>query len=97
MQNFYAGTAYRWEIFYIPLALNYNIVYFQPAPLTFGSIEAKNGIGAHLGVGWFINDHFALEFIGRSAMTELNLTNSTGTSKNKGTIASTSLLLRYDY
>ncbi|WP_413575487.1 hypothetical protein ACLVWU_14200 [Bdellovibrio sp. HCB290] len=96
-QNLYVGTAYRWEVFFIPLALNYSFVFFQPPPLSFGTVEVKNGIGAHLGVGWFIGENFVIEILGRSALTELNMSSSSGTSKNEGTIASSSLLLSFQY
>ncbi|WP_413585030.1 hypothetical protein [Bdellovibrio sp. HCB274] len=97
VQNVYVGTAYRWENLFIPLALNYTFVFFQPAPLSVGTVEVKNGVGAHLGLGWFLGDNFVIEFLGRSALTELNMSDSTGTSKNEGTIASSSLLLSFQY
>ncbi|MEK2646436.1 hypothetical protein [Bdellovibrio sp. BCCA] len=90
----YAGTAYRWESFYIPLALVYGMTKFTSAT-PMDSIELKNGFGAHLGVGWIINDHFVIEYIGRAVTTELNVTSGSSSEKNTGTIGSAVLNFKY--
>lgn len=48
----YAGTLYRWESFYIPLAITYGMTKFTSAS-SLQSLEVKNGVGALLGLGWF--------------------------------------------
>ncbi|QDK46441.1 hypothetical protein DOM22_15355 [Bdellovibrio sp. ZAP7] len=95
--NIYGGTLYRWDSFYIPLALNYGAVNFKPASTFLGSYEAKGGMGAMLGVGWFIGEHIVIEYVGRSSTTELNTTTTAGTTKGTGTIASAMLTLKLMY
>lgn len=90
----YAGTLYRWESFYIPLAITYGITKFTAAT-TVESLEVKNGVGALLGLGWFFTDSLAIEYIGRSASTELNMSNGTDQSNTNGMISSALLNLKY--
>ncbi|WP_413943215.1 hypothetical protein [Bdellovibrio sp. HCB-162] len=91
---FYIGTAYRWENFYIPLAIVYGITkYTSASPMD--SIDIKNGIGAHLGVGWIIHDHFVIEYIGRAVTTELDLKSGSTSEKTTGTIGSAVLNFKY--
>ncbi|QLY24623.1 hypothetical protein [Bdellovibrio sp. KM01] len=95
--NIYMGTEYRWDSFYLPFALIYSTVNFRPATTFLGSYEAKGGAGIMLGVGWFIGEHFVIEYVGRSSTTELNTTTSSGTTKGTGTIASAMLTLKLMY
>ncbi|WP_374074852.1 hypothetical protein [Bdellovibrio bacteriovorus] len=90
----YIGVAYRWESFYIPLALTYGMSKFTAAT-PMDSIELKNGFGAHFGIGWFIGDHFVIEYIGRAVTTELNVTSGSASEKNTGTIATALLNFKY--
>lgn len=89
----YAGTAYRWESFYIPLAVTYGITKFTPA--TPVNNEFKSGPGVLLGIGWIIADRFVIEYLGRSAMTELNVTSGSDYMKTTGTVSSAVLNLKY--
>lgn len=95
--NIYGGTAYRWESFYIPIALNYGSINFKPASTFLGSYEAKGGMGAMLGFGWFIGEHIVIEYVGRSSTMELNTTSTAGTTKGTGTIGSAMLTLKLMY
>lgn len=89
----YAGTAYRWSSFYIPLGLTYGMTTFTPAtPMNF---EVKSGMGAILGLGWFFNENFVLEYIGRSATTELRATSGSDSETTTGVLASALLSLKY--
>ncbi|WP_413290750.1 hypothetical protein [Bdellovibrio sp. HCB337] len=91
----YGGTAYRWESFYIPLALTYGMTKFTEATSSTSTATTKNGVGAHLGMGWFFNENFVIEYIGRSATTELKATGSSGSETTTGTVASALLSLKY--
>ncbi len=95
--NIYLGTEYRWDSFYIPFSLIYSTVNFKPSSTFLGSYEAKGGMGVMFGVGWFIGEHFVIEYVGRSSTTELNTTSSSGTTKGTGTIASAMLTLKLMY
>jgi hypothetical protein len=91
----YLGTAYRWDSFYIPLAVTYGITKFTPSDDSV--VETKNGAGALIGLGWFIGDHFAIEYIGRSSTTEMKSTSSTVSFEGTGMIASAALTLKFFY
>jgi hypothetical protein len=97
MNNLYVGTAYRWDSFYLPLALNYGFVNFTKAPASTAEYETKDGIGMMLGVGWFIGDSFVIEYVGRSSTTELNSKQGSTTISSTGTVASAMLTLKYMY
>lgn len=89
----YVGAHYRWESLYIPIAITYGMTKFTT---TMGaqSLEVKNGIGALIGLGWFFTDNFAIEYIGRSAGTELNVSTTSSQEKSKGMISSSLLNLK---
>lgn len=89
----YAGTAHRWESFYIPLALTYGITKFTPA--TPMDVQIKNGVGVLLGIGWIIGDHFIIEYIGRAVTTELSARSGLDSQKTTGTISSAVLNFKY--
>lgn len=89
----YVGGAYRWESFYIPLGLTYGLTKMTPASEM--NIEVKNGVGALFGIGWFIGDHFVIEYIGRSATTELRIVEGADSENNIGTIGSALLNIKY--
>ncbi|WP_410468739.1 hypothetical protein [Bdellovibrio bacteriovorus] len=89
----YVGAHYRWESFYIPIAITYGITKFTTA-MGAQSLEVKNGIGALLGLGWFFTDNFAIEYIGRSAGTELNVSTASSKETSKGMISSALLNLK---
>jgi len=91
----YLGTAYRWNSFYLPLALTYGITTFTPA--NDSEVEFKGGPGAMLGLGWFIGEHIAIEYVGRSATTELKTTTGTTNFETTGIIASAALTLKFFY
>jgi hypothetical protein len=91
----YLGTAYRWSSFYLPFAITYGITKFTPADDSV--VETKNGAGAMLGLGWFIGEHVAIEYVGRSSTTELKSTSSGGSFETTGMIASAALTLKFFY
>lgn len=88
----YLGTAYKWESFYIPLALTYGISKVQPVS---GNADVKTGVGALLGFGYFFTDSFAIEYIGRSAVMDLNMSNGTTHENTNGTVSAPLLNLKY--
>jgi hypothetical protein len=57
----YASAAYRWKEFYLPFGLNSSGVKFTPARGFTGSHSASGGLGAQAGMGWMIQDRFAVE------------------------------------
>lgn len=91
----YLGTHYRWESFYIPFGLTYSINRFTPDPSTTADLEVKNGIGAIIGIGWFIGDRLSLDLIGKSSVVDLETTESGVTHTEKGSISTGTFSLRY--
>lgn len=88
------GAAYRWDIFYIPLALAYGLTTFTPAPgAPSGSTE--NGVGFYFGFGWYINDNFVIEYVSRSATTSLKFVAGADNETTTGTIGSALLGVKY--
>jgi len=90
----YGGWLYRWSSFYLPIGLTYGMTKFTTAAAGI-TAESKNGFGLQFGIGWFLGDNFVIEYIGRSATTELNLTSNTGNETTTGTIGSANLNLKY--
>lgn len=90
----YGGGLYRWDSFYLPLGLTYGITKFTSSSATV-TAEAKNGVGLHFGIGWFFGDNFVIEYIGRSATTELKLTSGSDSETATGVIGSAALNLKY--
>lgn len=76
----YASAAYRWNEFYLPFGLNYSVVKFTPAS-TGGNqaYDASGELGAQLGVGWFFEEHFAIEL--HSWVTGMNLRTGSGAAE----------------
>lgn len=89
----YAGTLYRWESFYIPLAFTIGINKFTPAGT--GDGEASNGFGVMLGLGWFFNNNWAVEFSSRSTTTKLKLSSGSDSIEVDGAIGSALLSGKY--
>lgn len=90
----YGGGLYRWDSFYLPLGLTYGITKFTSSSTTV-TAEAKSGVGLHFGIGWFLGDNFVIEYIGRSATTELKLTSGSDSETATGVIGSAALNLKY--
>lgn len=96
--SFYIGTAYRWNVFYIPLTLNVSKTKFTPAPTSGATATYEDGLGIYFALGWMIlGDHLAIEYGARSNVGKLNLTNSSNSdySKIDGTSASAVLSVKY--
>ncbi|AZZ35946.1 hypothetical protein CIK05_03770 [Bdellovibrio sp. qaytius] len=92
----YLGAAYKWESFYVPLAITYGISKIEPAAGATGTTtEIKTGAGALLGFGYFFSDSFAIEYIGRSATMKLKFTNGADHEENEGAISAPLLNLKY--
>lgn len=89
----YIGGAYKWESFYIPLALTIGVSTVKPPPGT--TADVKTGPGALLGFGYFFSDSVAIEYIGRSALMELKLTNGNTTETTNGAVGSALLNLKF--
>lgn len=91
----YLGTHYRWESFYIPLGLTYSINRFTPDASSTADHEIKNGVGALVGLGWFIGDRFALDLIGKSSVVDVETKQNGAIETEKGTISTGTFSLRY--
>lgn len=89
------GTAYRWDIFYIPLGLAYGLTKFTPATGATYTGTAENGMGAYIGMGWYVNDNFVIEYVSRSATTTLKLVAGADNETTTGTIGSALLGVKY--
>lgn len=86
------GAAYRWDVFYIPVGLTYGIT-AMTTPSS-GTLEVKGGVGMYYGIGWNFDDTIAIEYIGRSAMTEYTHKSGTNTENGQGVIGSALLNLK---
>lgn len=91
----YVGAHYRWQSFYIPLGITYSINRISTNSNTNGDLKVKNGIGALIGIGWFIDDRFAIDLLGKSSVVDLESSENGVSSTDKGTIATGTFSLRY--
>lgn len=73
----YGSAVYRWNMFYLPLGLNYSLAKFTPAAGFTGSYDVGGGLGAQLGAGWLVSNQFAAEL--HSWVTALKLKSVDGT------------------
>lgn len=92
---FHFGTAYRWDIFYLPIGITYGMTTFWSAPASTANVSITNGFGAIIGMGWYVNDNFAIEYVSRSAATTLNFTEGADSELTSGTLAASVLALKY--
>lgn len=88
MTFLYGSAAYRWNEFYLPFGLNYNIVNYKSEGTT-----TTGGIGAQLGFGYYINEEFLFELLSRSASLNQKSTDPNGSSVDFGAAYFTSLML----
>ncbi len=73
------SAAYRWHDFYLPFGLNYSIPTFTPSKTsTNDSDTIQGGIGAQLGVGFYVSDNAALELSSRA--TSVSFKSKTGST-----------------
>jgi hypothetical protein len=91
------SAAYRWGYFYLPFGLNFNTLTYTPPSGFAGSASSGGGLGAQLGVGFYITDKVTLELIERSLTGTLTTTTSTGVTTNYGTVALTGTRLVCKY
>lgn len=92
---FLAG-AYRWDSFFIPIGLTYGITHFKPSTTTPGTeVNTQNGVGSIIGVGWYVDKDFTIEYVGRSALTTLDIKSGSDFESNSGVVATALLSMKY--
>ena len=91
-----ANLIYRWDIFYIPFGINLTTVSYDPPANYDGTVDSTGGLGFNFGLGWFINDQFAIEYMSSSSVWELEADDgSTTTDFGDGILAVATLRLKY--
>lgn len=86
------GAVYRWDIAYIPVGLAYGVT-AMTMPSS-GTLEVKGGPGMFFGIGWNFNETIAIEYIGRSALTQYTYKQGTNTENGTGVIGANLLNLK---
>lgn len=92
----YANAVYRWGWFYLPFGVNATQLTFTPAEGFDGSYDEAGMMGAQLGAGFVVDDHFALELT--SWVTTMELTTLDGTESldyGEGILPSLYLFAKY--
>lgn len=90
----YAGVAYKWNIFYIPLGLTYGLNTIVPAAGP-GATTTENGFGFMWGLGWFLKDDIVIEYASRTAAIKIKYVNGADFENVSGTVATSILNLKY--
>ena len=86
------GAVYRWDIAYIPVGITYGMT-AMTMPSS-GTLEVKGGPGMFFGIGWNLDDTIAIEYIGRSTLTQYTYKNNTTTETGTGVIGANLLNLK---
>ena len=82
ISTLYFNAIYRWTMFYIPFGLNFSgVAVDNPPPALLG---LKGNVGAQLGIGFLIDDRFALEIISRALTVTAQSYTSGTTTLNLG-------------
>lgn len=69
---------YRWNSFYLPFGLNYSMhKYTMPASAVGYSVDVKGGLGAQLGIGFFLSNKFSIEVNSRALNYSLSFAKPT--------------------
>ena len=72
---------YRWDSFYLPFGLNYSShKYTLPSSAIGYSLDVRGGLGAQVGIGFFIDNKFSMEVKSRSL--NYNLSSSKPSANN---------------
>ena len=80
----YANAAYQWENFYLPFGFNYSFVKYTPPTSFQGTFDASGGLGAQLGMGYYVSSHFVSELFSRVVAVKLKSTTASGLAVNFG-------------
>tara|TARA_B100001971_G_scaffold215185_1_gene259394 strand:+ start:78871 stop:79506 length:636 start_codon:yes stop_codon:yes gene_type:complete len=92
----YANLIYRWNTFYIPFGVNITSVSYEPPSSYDGSVESTGGLGFNFGLGWFVTEQFAIEYMGSSNIWTLEAkSDSSETDYGDGVLAVATLKLKY--
>ena len=91
----YIGTVHRWDMVYVPIGLVYGQTSLKYTPLSPShKIEIQSGFGLLFGVGWIIDDQFAIEYISRSSVSKYTETNGAEKFEASAAIGTAALNLR---
>lgn len=67
---------YRWNSFYLPFGFNYSVhKYTLPTSSTGYSVDVTGGLGAQLGIGFFLGNKFSIEVKSRALNYNLSFKN----------------------
>ncbi len=89
----YYNFIYMWESVYIPFGFNISSIDYESGGT---EIEASSGLGVQFGVGVFVNNNFAIEFIARGIAFELEYTvDNLDVFFEEGVAADVGIRLRY--
>lgn len=92
------SLAGRFERFFVMAGINYSVISFSPSRNFSGSTSMQGGNNTHIGLGYYINDNFAIELmLWRRKRLKFSTTASNGTADSYGTgeAAATNLTLKY--
>lgn len=90
----YVGGAYLWQQFYIPVGMTYGMTKYETVDAA-TTADVKSGIGFLFGFGYFITENFAIEYIGRSALTTVTFKTGSTSEEVKGVISAPLLNIKY--
>ncbi len=57
------SLAGRFERFFVTVGINYSVANFSASPNFMGTVSVNGGNSTQLGFGYFISDHYAIEFM----------------------------------
>ena len=96
MLIFYGNGAYRWDQFYIPVGLNVSYVSYYADSGSIWDYDAMGGIGAQFGVGYYLTENVALEFLSRAVGMRLKVTSgATETEYERGWVTNSVLSAKF--
>lgn len=87
----YGGPTYRFDSFYIPIGFTYG---FTNLTSSLPNETITGGLGFSFGLGWFIGEHMAVEFLIRSAGFTYEKKSGTSLEKNTGAVGADTLNLK---
>jgi hypothetical protein len=92
----WGSAAYRWENFYLPFGLNYDVLSYTPPSGFIGSSTASGGFGGQVGVGYYVTPRIPVELDYR--MLAFNLSQTTPVlTTNYGSAYATTFLIKGEY
>jgi hypothetical protein len=91
----HVAAAYRWDIFYMPLGLTYATTTGTPVSSFTGKYSIASSFGFYFGFGWYLDEDFVIEYVGRSAVYSEKISSGANTEDVLGVISAPVLALKY--